>query len=234
LKEIMAHRFFQRIILFFKRVIISALVIVLLLPFLYIFLLNWINPPLTPLMVQRVLQGYSMKQTWIALDQIPMSFKKAVIVAEDSQFCSHNGFDSNALKIAIKRYLKGQKGAGGSTISMQTTKNLLLLPQRSVVRKVLEIYYTIGLERLLKKQRIFEIYSNIIETAQGVYGVAEAVPYYYGVTVNTLTPRQASRLVTVLPGPLYRMPNGQLQKSNQIYRRMMNINDRFLTCLYEP
>ena len=138
----------------------------------------------------------------IALSVIPESAYKVFIIAEDTHFFVHHGFDVAAIKSVLKSSLKTKSiSRGASTISQQTAKNLFLYPKRSWLRKWHELIFTLILEFRLEKFRILEIYLNIAEFGQGVYGINAAAQYYFGIPASSLTPRQASYLAAALPWP---------------------------------
>jgi monofunctional biosynthetic peptidoglycan transglycosylase len=143
-------------------------------------LFKWVNPKVTPLMILRTAQKYSCNRTnlfkrqWTKLDAISPDMVHAVIVAEDSKFYKHFGFDFEAMREAYERNLTEQRIRGGSTISQQTAKNVFLLPHRSYVRKAFEAYFTVLIELLWGKRRIMEVYLNVIETGKCMYGIEEA------------------------------------------------------------
>src|SRR5690606_15289732 len=126
---------------------------------------------------------------------------QAAIAGEDAHFMDHWGFDREAIADAIERNKKGGRLRGGSTISQQTAKNVFLWPRRSWIRKGLETYFTVLIELFWGKKRILEVYLNVIETGDGLYGAEAAAQHYYGRSAERLTKRQAALLVAVLPNP---------------------------------
>ena len=145
-----------------------------------------------------------LTQRWVPYSQISPHLKRAVIAAEDSGFTQHGGFDWHALQAAMKKnWKKGRIVAGGSTISQQLAKNLFLSGKRSLWRKMQEAYITVLLELMMDKRRILEIYLNIIEWGDGVYGAEAAARHYFGVSSAALTPQQAARLAAMIPNPRY-------------------------------
>jgi len=143
-------------------------------------LYKFIPPPLTPLMVIRTFQQIksdkkiTLKKDWVSLKNISNYMPSAVIACEDQNFLSHKGFDLEAIKKAQKHNTKSKRKRGASTISQQTAKNVFLWPKRSWVRKGLEVYFTVLIEIIWGKKRIMEVYLNIIETGDGIYGVEKA------------------------------------------------------------
>ncbi len=158
--------------------------------------------PITSLMVIRLFDGHGLHKKWVPLAEISPKLSQAVIAAEDAKFCSHAGFDVDAIEKALAHNTKGRKLKGGSTISQQTAKNAFLWPQRSWVRKGMEAYITVLMETLWPKRRIMEVYLNVIEWAPGVYGAEAASQHHFGHSAKTLTNREAARLAAVLPRPL--------------------------------
>lgn len=174
-------------------------------PVIVILFFRLADPVLTPLMVVRVFEGHGIEKTWVPLPQISRSLQRAVIVSEDAKFCMHRGFDWEAVDKAIDNYQSKNKRrlVGASTISMQTSKNLFLWQGRSFLRKGLEAYLTVLLEALMPKDRIFEIYLNIIEWGPGIYGIEAAAQKNFGVSAAKLSPSQAAYLAAVLPNPRF-------------------------------
>ncbi len=139
---------------------------------------------------------------WVDYASISPSLKRALVASEDAKFLSHDGFDWNGIEQALQKNLRrGRIVAGGSTISQQLAKNLFLSNQRSVVRKAEEAVITVMLEAILPKRRILELYCNVIEWGDGVFGAEAAARHYYGVPARALGPAQAARLAAMVPNP---------------------------------
>ncbi len=193
-------------------------------------LFRWVNPKVTPLMLLRTAQKYSCNRTslfrrkWTKLSDISPDMVHAVIVAEDSKFYKHLGFDFEAMREAYERNLTEQRIRGGSTISQQTAKNVFLLPHRSYVRKALEAYFTLLIEVFWGKQRIMEVYLNVIETGKCMYGIEEAAQAYYKKPASQLNRAEAATIAALLPRPLKRSPNAPseylLERSSAIEARI--------------
>lgn len=167
-----------------------------------------VPPPVTPLMVIRVFEGRGLNKDWVPLEQISLNLQRAVIASEDAKFCTHQGFDWAAVDKAVARNKKKNvRIRGASTISMQTAKNLFLWPNRNFIRKGLEAYLTVGIELLLPKQRILELYLNSVEWGPGLYGAEAASRKFFGIPASKLSVRQAALLATVLPNPLRWSPS---------------------------
>jgi monofunctional glycosyltransferase len=140
--------------------------------------------------------------TWVPYERISPSIKKAVIAAEDSNFTNHDGVDWDALEKAAKENAaKGKIKRGGSTITMQLSKNLFLSAQQSYIRKAQEMLITGMLELVLSKKRILEIYLNVAEWGNGIFGIEAAARHYYGISAAQLTPYQSAWLAAILPAP---------------------------------
>lgn len=181
-----------------------------------------VPPPATPLMLIRAAEGHGISKDWQPLARISPNLQRAVIAAEDAKFCSHGGFDWEAVDTAIERYREGGYLLGASTISMQTSKNLFLWPGRTFIRKGGEAYITVWLEALLSKKRILELYLNVIEFGPGIYGAEAAAQHYYGVSAAQLTHGQAAELASVLPNPLEWRP-GTRSRAGTISARMNSV-----------
>ena len=165
---------------------------------------RWVDPPLTWPMARDAIRGQHVERDWTPLARIAPAVARAAIGAEDARFCAHSGFDLGAIENAMARNAASSKLRGGSTISQQTAKNAFLWPERSWLRKGLEAYFTVLIEQLWGKRRIMEVYLNIAEMGPGIYGVDAAARHYFNATAATLSPRQAARLVAILPSPVKR------------------------------
>ena len=194
--------------------------------------------PTTLLMGMRVLEGEGIDYRWRSLNDISPHLVRAVIAAEDSRFCSHRGFDMEAIEQALERNRRGGQVRGGSTISQQTAKNVFLWPQRSWVRKGLEAGYTVLIETVWPKRRIVEVYLNVAEWGPGVYGAEAAARHWFGVSAADLSASQAARLAAILPsprryqaaspGPYVRRRAGQVQAAMGTVR-----NDGLANCVLD-
>ncbi|MGE0666679.1 MAG: monofunctional biosynthetic peptidoglycan transglycosylase [Sphingomonadales bacterium] len=183
--------------------ILGVLVLLLLLgPPAIILAYRFVPPPVTPLMLIRLTEGYGIDKDWTPISRISPNLQRAVMASEDAKFCTHDGFDWEALEKNIDKLQSGGRSKGASTITMQTAKNLFLWPNRSFVRKGIEAYLTVWLELLLPKTRILELYLNIAEWGRGVYGAEAAAMHHFGVPAARLGPRQAALLAVTLPSPL--------------------------------
>lgn len=198
------------------------------LPLGWVGLYRFVPPPGTVLMVQRAVEGERVRRRPVPLEQISPYLVRAVIAAEDSGFCRHQGFEVEAIKAALERNQTGKSLRGASTISQQTAKNLFLWPERSWVRKGLEAYFTVLIEAFWPKERILEAYLNAAEWGDGLFGAEAAAQARFGVAAKDLTPQQAARLAAVLPspnkwsadkpGPYVRKRTGQIMARAQAVR----------------
>ena len=166
-----------------------------------------------------------IKHQWVPYEKISSHLKRAVIAAEDAKFVDHEGFDWEGIQKAIeKNQRKGRFVAGGSTISQQLAKNLFLSPRRSMLRKAEEAVITVMIEVVWSKRRILEVYLNMIEWGNGVFGAEAAARHYYGIPAERLGPVQAAKLAGMVPNPrLYdrnRNAPGLARKTNVILARM--------------
>lgn len=178
---------------------------------LWVVALKWMPVRLTPLMVQRALEHRSDKdfhprREWKNLDGISDNLVLAVMASEDTRFLSHDGFDRIEIKKALDEKKRGRRTRGASTISQQTAKNVFLLPSRTWLRKGLEAYFTVLIEKIWGKRRIMEVYLNVVEAGSGIYGAEAAARYYFDCPASRLTERQASLIAACLPNPLKRNP----------------------------
>lgn len=150
-----------------------------------------------------------IRQVWVPISRISPYLMKAVLIAEDDKFWSHEGFDFDALQKAVERDIKQKKFKfGGSTISQQLAKNLYLSPSKNPARKVKEAILTWRIERSLSKKRILELYLNVAEWGEGIFGIEAASRHYYGKPASDLNPEEAARLASVLPNPRRFSPVG--------------------------
>ena len=167
------------------------------------------NPPReTAFMAQRMDEGRTrnaatrLRYTWVPYAKISPHLKRAMIAAEDAKFVEHSGFDWDGIQTALdKNERRGRVVAGGSTITQQLAKNLFLSPEKSYVRKSEEAVVTVLLEAMLPKQRILEIYLNVIEWGNGVFGAEAAAQRYFGIPASQLSAEQAARLAAMAPAP---------------------------------
>jgi len=168
----------------------------------------------------------TLQQKWVPYEKISNQLKRAIIASEDANFSEHDGIDWNAMEKAYeKNTKKGRVVSGGSTITQQLAKNLFLSGQRSYIRKGQEFIITFMLEAVMDKERIFEIYLNVVEWGNGVYGAEAAARHYYGISASGLNAAQAAHLAVMLPNPrFYDVNRGSayLQKRTDLIMRRMN------------
>jgi monofunctional biosynthetic peptidoglycan transglycosylase len=198
------------------RFALSAALIALALPWVLILPLNIIDPPTTAMILRRAVQRSAADQSpayprrdAIARDQMSPYLRRAVLAAEDDRFYLHWGFDLVQINKALEARANGGRLRGASTITQQVAKNLFLWEGRSYVRKGLEAYLTIVLEVCLSKERILDLYLNLAEWGDGVFGAEEASRHHFGVSASDLGPDQAARLAAILPSPRRWKPHGQ-------------------------
>jgi monofunctional biosynthetic peptidoglycan transglycosylase len=201
---------------------------------LQVLVLRFVDPPFSAFMAARQLsawsQGdrdYGIAYDWRDLDRIAPSLPLALVAAEDQNFPVHHGFDFKAIEKARRNNARGRKVRGASTISQQVAKNLFLWSGRSWVRKGIEAWYTVLIEALWPKQRILEVYANIAEFGDGVYGAQAAARSFFGKDASRLSPAECARLAAVLPNPRRynaRYPGPYVQRrSNGIQRQMRHL-----------
>ena len=177
---------------------------------LWVLAYRFINPPITLLMILRNIERKSDGKTfktekdWVDFKEISDNMKRAAIAGEDQKFVHHMGFDISAIGKAYSANTKNNSGKikGGSTISQQTAKNVFLWPGRSWIRKGFEAYFTILIEIFWSKERILEVYLNVIEMGDGIYGAEAAAKGYYGKSCRNLTRSQAAMIAACFPNPI--------------------------------
>jgi monofunctional biosynthetic peptidoglycan transglycosylase len=164
-------------------------------------------------------------RTWVPIERIDRNMVRAVVAAEDGKFCTHHGFDTDAIEAAMRRNAAGGHTIrGGSTISQQTAKNAFLWQGGGFVRKGLEAWFTLLMETTWTKRRIMEVYLNVAETGIGTYGVEAGAQRYFGHGAERLTPEEAARLAAILPLPKRREavdPAGFTRRYGSIIQRRM-------------
>lgn len=191
-----------------------------------------------PVTATMVADGNGIAKEWTALANIDRDMVRAVIAAEDGKFCTHDGFDREAIENAIRRNAEGGRIRGGSTISQQTAKNVFLWQGGGYFRKGLEAWITVLIEQIWGKRRIMEMYLNVAETGIGTYGVEAGARRYFGKSAGDLTPLQAARMAAALPLPKERSvknPRGWLARhGNSISRRIGIVaRDGLDACVYQ-
>lgn len=226
----------RRSLSWLRRILVLLVGIILVLPVALVLLFRFVPPPLTPLMVERWVQGGSVTRHWVPLAQMSPNLVRAVIASEDSKFCSHHGFDWDAIDRAMETNADGERLRGASTISQQTAKNLFLLPDRTWTRKGIEAGFTVLLEAMWPKRRILETYLNIAEWGPQRFGADAAARAEFGKPASALSVAQAARLATMLPNPRrYRAgkPGPYILRQSQVVAARMAIvrRDRLDACI---
>ena len=196
-----------------------------------------VPPPVTFTMLA---DRHGITKDWTSLSDIDRNMVRAVIAAEDGKFCSHRGFDTEAIEEAIERNARGKRLRGGSTISQQTAKNVFLWQGSGwtrYVRKVPEVWFTFLIETIWGKRRIMEVYLNVAETGIGTYGVEAGAQRYFKHGAAKLTPREAARIAAILPLPRKReavSPSGFTRRyGNTIAARIGQVRrDGLDACVY--
>jgi len=180
----------------------AALIAWCLLSLLLVLPLRWLPPPTTGFMLQAWVENQQRPaQQWVDFDQISPHMALAVVAAEDQRFPQHRGFDTHEIRRAIDAHREGRRLRGASTISQQTAKNLYLWPGRQMARKVIEAWFTVLIETVWGKQRILEVYLNVVQFGEGIYGVEAASRHYFNKSAAELTAAEAALLAAVLPAP---------------------------------
>lgn len=190
--------------------------------------------PVSTLMIQEALTGNGAKRDWIEIDDIAPVLYQSVVVSEDGKFCSHSGVDWDALNAVIVDAIDGEKTRGASTITMQLVKNLFLWPNRSYVRKALEVPYALLADFILGKKRVMEIYLNVVEWDTGVFGANAAADQYFGRNAAKLNARQAALLAVTLPNPKKRnaaKPTSHMNRIAGVVSARARRSGAYVTCL---
>jgi monofunctional biosynthetic peptidoglycan transglycosylase len=169
---------------------------------------KFVNPPFTLLMIERGFErkaagkDWKIDKQWKNFNEIADPMKRAAVAAEDQSFLENHGFDFKSIERAIKKNAHSKKLIGGSTISQQTAKNVFLWPGRSFIRKGFEAWFTMLMEAFWSKKRIMEVYLNVIETGDGIYGVEAASQAYFNKPASQLNNQQAAAIAVIFPSPL--------------------------------
>jgi len=190
--------FLPRLWRFLKRL----LLILFISQFVYIIILKWMDPPITITQLGSLLTGHGLKRDYVDKKQMSLNAKLAVIASEDQLFPDHNGFDFKSIEKAMKHNQKSKSLHGASTISQQTAKNVFLWQGRSWFRKALEVYFTFMIEKVWGKKRILEVYMNVSEMGDGIFGIEKASQKYFGKPAANLSRQEAAMISACLPNPL--------------------------------
>ena len=175
---------------------------------LWVVIYRFVPPPYTATMAGDVIAARSVTKDWMSLTDMDPDMARAAIAGEDGKFCTHEGFDREAIANAFERNLRGGRIRGGSTISQQTAKNAFLWQGGGYVRKALEAWFTLLIENIWGKRRIMEVYLNVAETGIGTYGAEAGAQRYFQKSAKNLTRTEAARLAAILPLPKKRPVNG--------------------------
>ncbi|WP_143962734.1 monofunctional biosynthetic peptidoglycan transglycosylase [Litoribacter populi] len=199
-------------------------------------LFKFVPVPVTPLMMIRMFEDYGdderqvkFSYNWKPLAEINSALPLAVVAAEDQKFLTHSGFDREAIEKAFESNKTGTRIRGGSSISQQTAKNVFLWPERSYLRKGLEAYFTVLIEFIWGKERILEVYVNVIEMGPGIYGAEAASKEYFRKPASQLSTQEAALIAAILPNPRQWNPskptNYNRQRQQWILRQMNNLGE---------
>jgi monofunctional glycosyltransferase len=223
----------RRIFIIAKRVFWWALLLLFVYQlwiFAHVLWWKWNNPLTTSFMSIRLHQlqqknaRATLKYEWVNYEKISPHLKRAIIAAEDGKFLQHHGFDWDGIEKAIeKNQRRGKKASGGSTISQQLAKNLFLSPSKNYLRKIQEAIITLMIELCWDKRRILEVYLNVVEWGNGVFGAQAAARHYYQISAHYLSAAQSARLAVTLPNPRkfeYSLPAYAIRYSNRVLQRM--------------
>lgn len=211
-----------------RRLVVWFIAVTLLL----VIMFKWLPVPVTPLMLIRCMEQKSngkpmhLEKDWEPLEHISNKLQLAVVCTEDQNYLIHHGFDFEAIQKAMDENKRKKRKRGASTISQQTAKNLFLWPGRSWVRKGLEVYFTFLIEVFWSKERIMEVYLNIIEMGDGVYGAEATAQKYFHKSAASLNASQAALIAAVLPNPLkfsIAKPSGYVLKRQRFAMRQMRL-----------
>ncbi|MBI3235636.1 MAG: monofunctional biosynthetic peptidoglycan transglycosylase [Bacteroidetes bacterium] len=207
-----------------KSFIYSLFIIVFQITFIVILLYRVVPVPYTPLMLQRSMEStnpdFEIRNKWVSINTMSKQMPLLAVTGEDPKFFNHYGFDLEQIQKSIEKNLeKGKQLRGASTISQQTAKNIFLLPTRSFIRKGFEVPLTLLLEAFWNKKRILEVYLNIIEMGDGLFGIEATSQFYYKKSASKLTAAECAAIVTTFPSPRKRNPkalNGPLRRHQQM------------------
>ncbi len=196
---------------------------------LIVIIYGWVPVPFTPLMAVRAIEfpEENIQHDWVPIEEISPSLPLAVIASEDQNFLNHSGFDVKAIEKAMEENKKGKRIRGASSISQQTAKNIFLWPQRSWLRKGLEVYFTFLIEVFWSKERIMEVYLNSIEMGKGIYGAEAASQAWFNKPAAKLSQYESAAIAAILPNPRQYRANPATNfisnRKNWIVRQMQNI-----------
>ena len=194
-------------------------------------LFTFLNPPVTPLMIKRVIEQKvngkkaCLKKKWMPIEKISPYMAKAVVASEDNRFLEHWGIDVQAIEKAVEYNKRHRRKHGASTITQQVAKNVFLWPARTWLRKGFELYFTVSIDLIWSKKRIMEVYLNVLETGDGIYGVEAAAEKYFHKSAQRLTPGESALIAACLPNPRKRnpaVPTSYLLRRQAMILNLMN------------
>lgn len=220
-----------------RRRLVLVVLSVLILPYalIVLYLLEFIHPVSTLMLRDLVLlRGYDRQ--WVEFEDIAPVLVQSVMMSEDGQFCAHAGIDWAQMRGVVEDALDGEQTRGASTIPMQTVKNLFLWNGRSFVRKAMELPLAIAADFVWSKRRLMEIYLNVAEWGEGIYGIEAAARHHFGVSAAKLSRRQAALLAVSLPNPIDRnagKPGRGLRRLAGVIERRASRSGGYITCLYD-
>jgi monofunctional biosynthetic peptidoglycan transglycosylase len=214
-----------------RDLLIKLVLIMFLLSIVWVLVYKWFSPPATLHMIERRAQAGQknknvpqIRYEFVELEEVSSQVPLALMAAEDQLFMTHNGFDYQAMKGAFQKNRNSKRIAGGSTISQQVAKNVFLWHGRSYLRKLVEAYFTVLIEFFWSKHRIMEVYLNIAETGNQLFGIEAAARKYYQVPAKKLTASQAAMIASVLPNPVkytVKNPSANIYKKQKVVLRNM-------------
>jgi len=183
------------------RIILKTIVYSFLFSLFYILFCKWLNPPITLTQIGSLIQGHGLHRKYVILNEMNANVKLAVMASEDQLFPDHNGFDFKSIQKAMKHNQKSKSLRGASTISQQVAKNVFLWQHGGYFRKGLEVYFTFMIENFWSKKRILEMYLNVAEMGDGIFGVEAASQHYFNKPAKDLSRKQAALIAACLPNP---------------------------------
>ena len=198
----------------------------------FVILFKYVNPPVTTFMLYKATSDlfhgnkFKISKKWVPVENISPNMIRAVIASEDNRFVDHWGIDTKAIQEAVDHNKKGKRIHGASTISQQTAKNVFLWPSRTYIRKGLEFYFTMLIEFIWGKQRIMEVYLNVVETGKGYYGVEKSARNNFNTSASRLTESQAALIAASLPSPRRYNPS-------KPGRYLMSRRDQIISLMYK-
>jgi monofunctional glycosyltransferase len=218
--------------------IVKLILSLLIISVLWVLAYRFVNPPITATMLGDIFAGRGAARDWMPIGEIDRDMVRGAIAAEDGKFCSHHGFDFEAIEDAMKRNASGGRIRGGSTISQQAAKNAFLWQGGGYARKGVEAWFTFLIEHLWGKRRIMEVYLNLAETGIGTYGVNAGSQRYFGHDASAMSPTEAARMAAILPLPKERAaiaPKGFTRRyGNTIAARIPVVErDALDACVYK-